>query len=173
VVICLAIIVPVRFFLIQPFFVRGESMEPNFSDKEYLIIDEISYRFNDPKRGEVVVFRFPGDPSQYYIKRIIGLPGETVEVTDDRVIIYNDEHERGVEIEEYYINGDQRTPGNIKTELGEDEYFVMGDNRAASSDSRVWGELPESHIIGKVWLRAFPIGKARAFTLPEYSAVEN
>lgn len=173
VVICLAIIIPVRFFLIQPFFVKGDSMEPNFSDKEYLIIDEISYRFSEPKRGEVIVFRYPKDPSQFYIKRIIGLPNETIEINDGQVIVYNDAHKKGVELKEYYLQHDERTPGISKTTLGEDEYFVLGDNRKASSDSRVWGALPQSFIIGRTWLRAFPINKASAFTVPTYRTIEN
>src|SRR3989344_1293745 len=78
VVISLVIIIPIRYFLIKPFYVKGASMEPNFHDYEYLIIDEISYRFNQPARGEVVVFKYPFDQSQFFIKRIIGMPGETV-----------------------------------------------------------------------------------------------
>ncbi|MBU1166785.1 signal peptidase I [Patescibacteria group bacterium] len=173
VVICLAIIIPVRFFLIQPFFVRGDSMEPNFSDREYLIIDEISYRFSEPERGDVIVFRYPKDPSQYYIKRIIGLPGETLEIDDGRVIVLNEDHKKGVEVKEFYLPDDFDTPGDSKIELGAEEYFVLGDNRRASSDSRVWGALPQNYIVGKVWLRALPVNKAQAFQAPEYKALDN
>ena len=87
VVISLAIIIPVRYFVVQPFFVKGASMEPTFEDNNYILIDEISYRFNDPERGDVVVFRFPEDKSQFFIKRIIGLPEETIEIKNDHVII--------------------------------------------------------------------------------------
>ncbi|MBU1118989.1 signal peptidase I [Patescibacteria group bacterium] len=173
IVICLAIVIPVRFFLIQPFFVKGDSMEPNFSNKEYLIIDQISYRFSEPDRGDVVVFRYPYDPSQYYIKRVIGLPGETVSVDDGEVIVYSDQHENGVVLREYYLTQDLVTPGEAKFSLGEEEYFVLGDNRSASSDSRVWGSLPKANIVGKAWIRALPVSKAQAFTTPQYKAVEN
>lgn len=172
-VICLAIIIPVRYFLIQPFIVKGESMEPNFSNKEYLLIDEISYRLKEPQRGDVIVFRYPRDPSQYYIKRIIGLPGESVEVNDGRIIVENGKHPRGIEIKEFYLPASEKTPGELKYTLGAEEYFVLGDNRKASSDSRVWGALPKADIVGRVWVRALPINKARAFSTPEYRAIEN
>lgn len=172
-VISLAIVVPVRYFLIQPFFVRGQSMEPNFSDGQYLVIDEISYRLTEPKRGEVVVFKYPNDPSQYYIKRIVGLPNETVEVDSGRVIIYNEEFPSGVEIKENYLEPLLTTPGLTKVELGPAEYFVLGDNRRASSDSRVWGSLPADNIVGRVWVRGWPINEAGAFHLPQYELIGN
>ena len=108
VLISSAIIIPIRYFLIQPFYVKGASMEPNFYDHEYLIIDELTYRFRDPFRGEIVVFKYPRDPSQYFIKRVIGLPGETVEVTGGNVIIYNTEHPNGVVVEEEYLDESTR-----------------------------------------------------------------
>ena len=169
-VITLAIILPVRYFLMQPFFVKGQSMEPNFDDGQYLIIDELSYRLSEPARGEVVVFRYPVDPAQYYIKRIIALPGETVEVADGRIKIINNEHPLGFVLDESkYLPAAISTYGNVKEVLGQDEYFVLGDNRAASYDSRRWGILPRKNITGRVWLRAWPPQAAKVFAAPEYS----
>lgn len=156
VIISLAIIIPVRYYLIQPFIVRGSSMEPNFSDGQYLIIDEISYRFQEPKRGDVVVFKYPKDTSQYYIKRIIGLPLETVEISGGKITIYNNEYPEGAIISEPYLIIDHETPGDLKVSVPYNEYFVLGDNRKASSDSRVWGLLPRQDIIGKAWISGWP-----------------
>ncbi len=164
VVISLAIIIPIRYYLIQPFFVRGASMEPNFANAQYLLINEISYRFEEPIRGEVIVFKYPLDTSQYYIKRVIGLPGETVEIKESQVIIYNSDFPQGMILEESaYLPEKTITWGNIKLELGEEEYFVLGDNRQASSDSRQWGLLPRQDIIGRVWLRAWPLNEMEVF----------
>ena len=162
VLISLAIILPVRMFLIQPFYVEGASMEPNFYDKEYLIINEITYRFNEPQRGEVIVFKYPKNPRQYYIKRIIGLPGETIEIRDGQVYINNEI------LEEEYIK--LLSSDNRKTVvLGDNEYFVLGDNRKNSSDSRLFGPLKEKYIIGKVWFRGWPLERISTFNLPEYN----
>ncbi len=173
VAISLAIIIPIRYFLFQPFFVRGDSMEPSFSDGEYLIVDEISYRFGDPKRGDVVIFKYPKDPSQYYIKRIIGLSGERVEIKDGLVKIYSQSSSEGVEIDESYLSANLKTPGDIDYEVRDDEYFVMGDNRGASSDSRVWGPLPDDDLIGRVWLRGWPVARVGIFQRPFYYAINN
>lgn len=163
--ISMAIIIPIRYFLVQPFFVRGASMEPNFEDGEYLIVDQLSYRFREPQRGEVIVFRYPQQPSQFFIKRIIGLPGETVEVKDGQVIIHNAKHEEGVILDEtFYLPDLLRTGGQLSTTLSEDQYFVLGDNRTASSDSRSWGALPEEDIIGRAWIRAFPFSRIELFS---------
>src|SRR3989344_5193546 len=117
--LAMAIIVPIRYFLVQPFFVRGASMEPNFLDGEYLVIDELSYRLRQPARGEVIVFRFPDNPSQFFIKRIIGLPDERVVISGGRVTIYNDRYTDGVLLDEaQYLDG-ARTSGTISTKLGE------------------------------------------------------
>ena len=160
VIIALAIIIPIRYFLIQPFFVNGASMDPNFLDGDYLIIDEISYRLNEPKRSDVIIFRYPLDPSQFFIKRVIGLPGETVKIEDGKVFIYSIEtsDERIILDESAYLE-DSYTPGNLEITLEEDEYFVLGDNRMASSDSRKWGELDEKYIIGRAWIRAWPFNR--------------
>lgn len=164
IIISLAIIIPIRFFLVQPFFVRGASMEPNFEDGQYLIIDELSYRFSEPQRGDVVVFRYPQDPSQYYIKRIIGLPQEKIEIKDNKIFIYNDEFLHGLVLDESeYLGPDEITGGTLEILLDEAEYFVLGDNRAHSSDSRRWGPLPQKYIVGRAWIRAWPFSEATIF----------
>ena len=169
-VIALAIIVPIRYFLIQPFFVKGASMEPNFDDGQYLIIDELSYRYRSPERGEVMVFRYPLDTSQFYIKRLIGLPGETIEVAEGRIKILNEKHPLGFILDESkYLPADIITAGETKMKLGEGEYFLLGDNRQASFDSRRWGVVPQKDIIGRVWFRAWPPQTAKVFAAPEYS----
>ena len=168
IILAVVIIVPIRYFLIQPFFVKGASMEPTFLDGEYLVIDELSYRFREPARGEVIVFRYPQAPSQFFIKRIIGLPGETVRVQDGKVIIRNEAHPEGVIINEVgYLPQDLRTGGQpIDVTLGKDEFFVLGDNRAVSSDSRTWGALPRNDITGRVWIRAYPVSRWDIFSVP-------
>jgi signal peptidase I len=167
VIIALLIVVPIRTFLFQPFFVRGESMTPAFENGDYLIIDEISYRFQNPQRGEVIVFKYPNDPSQRYIKRIIGLPGETVEIKDGIVVISN-QKESHILDEADYLPLDIFTPGEILISLAEDEYFVLGDNRRASADSRRWGSLARKNIIGRVLLRAWPFTAFAKIEAPGY-----
>lgn len=166
VVISLAIIIPIRYFVVQPFFVRGDSMVPNFRDGEYLVIDELSYRFSQPERGDVVVFRYPEDPSQFFIKRIVGLPGETIIIEDNELIVRNSQHPTGTTLKENYLT--EETPGELEIKLDNNEYFVLGDNRDSSSDSRRWGPLPEHLLVGKVWLRAWPFHRAQAFEPPSY-----
>ncbi|OGL67260.1 signal peptidase I [Candidatus Uhrbacteria bacterium RIFCSPHIGHO2_01_FULL_63_20] len=169
VIISAAIIIPIRYFLIQPFYVKGASMEPNFYDHEYLIIDEITYRLRDPERGEIVVFRYPRDPSQFFIKRVVAIPGETVEVEGGRVRLFNDAYPNGTPLDETaYLEGVQ-TGGRLKKTLGPDEYFVLGDNRAESLDSRVFGPVPRDHIVGRVWVRGLPLSRVGAFETPEYN----
>ena len=164
--IAAVVIVPVRYFVVQPFFVRGSSMEPNFFNGEYLVIDELSYHFREPARGEVIVFRFPNDPKQYFIKRIIGVPGDTVTVDDGVVTIRNADFAQSVQLDESaYLPEAPRTGGDTSLSLGEQEYFVLGDNRAASSDSRAWGALPRRSIIGRAWLRAWPLPRIAHFEL--------
>jgi len=167
-VISLAIIMPVRYFLIQPFVVKGGSMEPNFSSGDYLIIDEISYRFTEPQRGDVIVFKYPRNPSQYYIKRILALPGEKIQIKNGVIIIFNNEHPGGIEVDESYIPENISTPGEIDAVIGEQEYFVMGDKRTASSDSRVWGKLEKNKIIGRAWIRGWPIDAIGKIEIPQY-----
>lgn len=163
--IAIVIIVPIRYFLVQPFFVRGASMEPNFQDGQYLIIDELSYRFREPQRGEVIVFRYPQNHNQFFIKRVIGLPGEQVTIENGNVIIRNDKYQEGVQLDESaYLPPDVRTGGNLTMQLGPEEYFVLGDNRPASSDSRSWGVVHRYEIIGRAWIRAFPFIDTKVFS---------
>lgn len=158
-IIALLIIVPIRVFVAEPFIVSGSSMVPNFHNREYLIVDKVSYRRHEPQRGDVIVLRYPKDPSQYFIKRVIGLPGETVQINNG-VIIYNEENPLGKKLDESYIPTETATFGPLDpVTLGADQYYVLGDNRTASSDSRVWGILPEADIIGKAWLRVFPLSE--------------
>jgi len=160
VVISLAIIIPVRYFLIQPFYVKGPSMEPNFHEHEYLMVDEISYRFNQPKRGDVIVFRYPKDPQEYYIKRLIGLPGETVSFKDGSVYITDINGTRS-QLDEKYLSDSVATIALTEESvtLASDEYFMMGDNRNGSKDSRSFGAVKRSFIIGRVFFRGWPVDK--------------
>lgn len=167
VLVASAIVLPIRYFLFQPFFVRGQSMEPNFENGDYLIIDEISYRFRDPARGEAIVFKYPNDETQRYIKRIIGLPGETIEIKDSKVVIYKEDATLVLN-ESDYLDPSVPTAGNLRISLGNDEYFVMGDNRPVSSDSRRWGVVPEKEIIGRVALRAWPFEDISKIEIPSY-----
>lgn len=178
--LALLIIIPVRTFLFQPFFVQGKSMEPNFYDGEYLIVNELGYKetsigfdgknlievkpFKDLKRGDVIVFKYPKNPQQYFIKRVIGLPGERVELKNGIVTVYNQENPNGLKVEESeYLPSFADTRGEVIFNLNEDEVWVLGDNRTASSDSRTWGAVPEENIIGKVLLRAWPVSKFELF----------
>ena len=145
-------------FIAQPFLVQGASMEPNFSDGNYLIVDEVTYRFKEPLRGEVIVFRNPTNESEFYIKRIIGLPGERAVIKEDSVFI------NGKQLEEIYLPNDIKFNNNIDTALKSDEYFVMGDNRLHSFDSRSWGPLKRDKIIGAVRVRFWPPTKLELFT---------
>ncbi|MBI3304922.1 signal peptidase I [Candidatus Parcubacteria bacterium] len=156
-----------RTFLFQPFLVHGASMEPTFADGEYLLIDEISYSFRSPERGEVVVFRFPQNESQFFIKRIIGLPGETVQIRNGVLWIVNSFSPAGMRLTESYSRSPDSS-GETTITLGDGEYFVLGDNRAVSYDSRRWGPVPRRDIVGRVWVRAWPVNRARVFSAPAY-----
>lgn len=157
--IAILIVVPIRFFVAQPFIVSGASMDETFANGQYLIVDQVSYYFSDPDRGDVVIFRYPRDPSKFFIKRVIGLPGDTVSITDAKITIKNERYPTGLVLEEPYITTMQPAAPQVEV-LGPKEYFVMGDNRDYSSDSRVWGILQEERIIGRAWLRLFPPGTA-------------
>lgn len=161
VVLIVVVVIPIRLFIISPFIVDGESMHPTFKHLDYLVVDELVYRFVSPARGEVIVFRYPGDTSVFYIKRIIGLPGESVSITHGNVAIKTTLGETLALTEPYIVNEDATYTKNVT--LGKDEYFVMGDNRPNSSDSRVWGVLPKADIIGRVDLRLLPVAHAGFF----------
>lgn len=170
VVISLVIIIPIRYFLIQPFYVKGASMEPNFHDYEYLIIDEISYRFNEPARGDVIVLEDPRNAARFFIKRVIGLPGEQIVISDGDVYIYNENNSDGTLLDEtVYLGSLVETTGEKDVTLGEDEFYVLGDNRSASLDSRVIGPINKGEIVGRAWLRAWPFSKMDHFEAPEYN----
>lgn len=171
VVISVTIIVLVRHFLFKPFYVKGASMEPTFLDHQYLIINEIDYRFRQPERGDIIVLRYPKDPSQFFIKRIIGLPNETVEIRDNHVSITNQDHPEGFVLDEgMYLDAEVKTVGGQSTVLGSDQYFVLGDNRSASLDSRsvALGPIHRSAIIGRAWFRVWPFQKFTVFRSPDY-----
>jgi len=153
VILALLIVIPIRYFVFQPFVIKGSSMEPNFHEGDYLIVDEISYRFSEPKRGDVIVFRYPRDTSQRFIKRIIGLPGETVEMEQGEINIIKGVKNRVLDESEYGLKEDYTD--NLILSLKENEYFVLGDNRAASFDSRKWGALSQNYIVGKVILKTW------------------
>ncbi len=159
--IAIVIVIPIRLFVAKPFIVSGASMEPTFDTGQYLIVDELSYHLGEPSRGEVVIFRYPRDPSQYFIKRIIGLPGETVHIRNGVVSVTRVDGTT-IDLDESYIVN--RGNGmDMDTPLANDQYFVMGDNRPESSDSRVWGVLPRKNIVGRAFLRLLPINSAQIF----------
>ncbi len=156
--IALIIVLPIRMFVAQPFIVSGASMESTFSTGEYLIVDQLTYHFEEPMRGDVIIFRYPKDPSKYFIKRVIGLPGDTISIEGRAVTIKNAAHTEGITLDEPYIL--RMSPSTSLTEvLGENEYFVMGDNRDASSDSRMWGVLQRDKIVGRAFLRLYPFNE--------------
>ena len=156
-VVAALIVIPLRVYVFQPFLVKGDSMVPNFHNGDYLIIDELSYRFREPVRGDVIVLKFPYDPSQRFIKRIVGLPGETIEVKDGKVVIYHQDSQEAFLLDESGYLRALQTPGSVKVQLKEGEYFVLGDNREFSSDSRSWGPLETKYIVGRMLWRVFSL----------------
>jgi signal peptidase I len=169
-IIALIIVIPIRVFVAEPFIVSGLSMFPTFNNGDYLIVDKLSYELGNPKRDDVVVFRYPGDTTKFFIKRVIGLPNETVDIKGNDVTITNGTHQQGFKLDQPFV----KNPANNDThfELKSDEYFVMGDNRSASSDSRYWGAVKRNLFQGKAFLRLLPINKIDV--LPgNYKQVEN
>lgn len=150
----------IRPFVAEPFIVSGVSMVPNFQHRDYLIVQKLSYRFGDVQRGDVVILRYPKDPKQYFVKRVIGLPGEQVGIVGGEVKITNKEHPEGFLLDEPYLEEGVSSGNPQFTILEDDQYFVMGDNRGQSSDSRAWGTLPGEMIVGKAWLRVLPFSNA-------------
>jgi len=157
-IIAIAIVVPIRIFIAQPFIVSGSSMDPTFENGQYLIVDEISYRLQNPARNDVVVFRYPNDPKKFFIKRIIGLPNEEVKIHGSEITIVNKENPDGFQLDQSYIKNIS-IDRDMTFQLKDNEYFVMGDNRTASSDSRYWGSVNKDLLIGKVFLRLLPLNK--------------
>jgi signal peptidase I len=169
VLVALAIVIPIRFFILQPFTVRGASMEPNFHDNEYLIIDEISYRLHPPRRGDVVVLHNPSLTTEFFIKRVIGLPGERVVVTDGTVRVFQKDGTGGLIDESAYLPAGRVTFGDIDVTLASDEVYLLGDNRPASLDSRSFGPIKLNELVGRTAIRAWPITKAAVFATPTIS----
>lgn len=158
--IAIAIVVPVRVLVAEPFIVSGSSMVPTFENGDYLIVDKLTYKLSDPKRDDVVIFRYPGDTTKFFIKRIIGLPNETVDIKGAKITITNSEHKDGFVLDQPFIKS--HSSNNMHFELKDDEYFVMGDNRNASSDSRYWGAVNKNLLSGRAMLRLLPIDKVEA-----------
>lgn len=163
-------VIAIRYFLVQPFLVSGGSMDPTFANGDYLLIDQLTYRFREPERGEVVVFR--NEQGTYFIKRVIGLPGETVKVHDGSVAVSSKDSPQARTLGEAYLPAGLPTAGESDVTLGDDQYFVMGDNRPYSYDSRSWGAIDGDELIGVVRLRLWPIGHARAFFAPSYAPAQ-
>jgi signal peptidase I len=170
-VIALAVVLPIRFFIAQPFIVDGSSMDPTFATNQYLIVDELTYHFEPVARGDVIIFKYPNDTTKYFIKRVIGLPGETVQIEGSKVIIKNKTNPQGFTLTENYVAPANMTSNNMTTSLSGNQYFVMGDNRAGSFDSRAWGPVARSLIIGRPIVRLFPFNQISF--LPGESQVEN
>lgn len=154
-IIAIVVVIPFRLYVAQPFIVDGSSMDPTFATGQYLIVDELTYHFNTPERGSVIIFKYPKDTSKFFIKRVIGLPGETVVLKSGVVTIINSAHPSGFTLNEPYIKFTKND--NATYTLGADEYFVMGDNRFGSADSRYWGPMPTKDIIGRPILRVWPL----------------
>ncbi|MBY0473134.1 signal peptidase I [Patescibacteria group bacterium] len=160
-ILALVIVVPIRLFVAQPFIVSGVSMVPTFEDAQYLIIDELTYHFEKPHRGDVIVFRYPKDPTQFFIKRIIGLPGDQVHISSAGISVTKEDG-TVLQLDESYVvnqgNGSEQT-----YTVAENSYFVLGDNRPESSDSRAWGFVPRANVVGRVFVRLLPVQTAALF----------
>ncbi len=174
IILAAVIIVPIRTFIAQPFIVNGASMDPTFATGQYLIVDQVTYRFHEPERGDVIILKYPREPRTFFIKRIIGLPGETVEMKDGNVTIKTQDNPLGFTLNEPYITPERKGDDSYEITLDRDEYFVMGDNRVRSSDSRSWGPLPKDLIVGRPFARLYPLNHISLFP-GHYSeeAIEN
>jgi signal peptidase I len=145
-------------FMIQNFRIDGTSMEPNVHNGEYVIVNKTAYWFgHNPQRGDVVIFQAPDQPQNDRVKRVIGLPGETVEVTGDGTVYITDINGNRSKLEEPYLPTHHSGTSYGPKTVPEGEYFVMGDNRSVSYDSREGGPVPRSNIIGKAWLIIWPL----------------
>lgn len=163
-----ALFVVIFLFVAQLHEVQGNSMLPNLKDRQYVLTDKLSYRFKDPQRGEIVVFKAPPNPRKEFIKRVIALPGETLMLNNKKqVVIYNKEHPEGVALGEPYLAdsvetlGNASIPKNQKVVVPEGSYFVFGDNREASSDSRQWGGVKKELIVGRAVFVIWPPNSLR------------
>lgn len=168
-ILAFLIVAPIRLFVAEPYVVSGLSMTPNFHNSDYLIVERVSYYQREPERGEVIVFKYPRKKDEYFVKRIIGLPGEKVKIGNGEVAIINAEHPEGYVLNETYLPKNLETLGKAETtSLGEGQYYVLGDNRMGSSDSRVWGIVPKENIIGRVWVRVLPFSALGKISTPIY-----
>jgi len=170
VIIAFIIVWPIHRFIFQPFYVVGPSMEPNFYDKDYLIIEKISYHFGRPQRGEVVIFRPSFDPKDYLIKRVVGLPGERIVISKGEIHIYNDSFPQGFLLTSSgYLLPGVGTPGEIDLILSKEEYYFLGDNRNMSLDSRSFGPIKEEDIVGRAWFRGWPFETMGLIKTPSFA----
>lgn len=157
-----ALFVVMFLFVVQIHEVRGDSMLPNFHHHEYVLTDKVTYHFRNPQRGEIVIFKAPPKPRDEYIKRVIALPGEKIKIQNNRIIIYNEGHPEGFVLQEDYLapgtitTGKTAVPPNTDVTVPNDEFIVMGDNRGASSDSRLWGPVKRGMIVGRAVVRIWP-----------------
>jgi signal peptidase I len=156
-------------YIAQPFLVKGRSMEQTFSDGDYLIVDQLTYNFADPKRSEVIVFHTEfipgGSEREYYIKRVIGIPGDRIVIKDGGVLLYENNAETPTFLDEDYIIDGLKTLSQepVDVVLKANQYFVLGDNRGNSSDSRYWGPVNKAYIVGKPLIRLFPFNTITIF----------
>jgi signal peptidase I len=169
-IIVAAIAFFIRFFLVEPFIVQGSSMEPNFHNLDYLLVEKVSEHFKDNyPRGSVVIFHPPGQPNQNFIKRIVGLPGEMIFIRNNQIIIQNQQYPKGVILGENYLPNNVKTEGTLKVQLGTDQYYLLGDNRPNSKDSRSFGPINKDQIIGRSWLAIYSKAGPHLTIIPEYS----
>jgi len=171
--VVIVLVVITRGFILQPFIVDGSSMEPRFHTNDYLLVDKISYRLHPVTRGDIIVFKYPLQTSVNYVKRVIGLPGETVKIQNGSVYIINSQYPDGLALSEPYVIDHAETllpsgAADAQYVVPANEYFVMGDNRPASSDSRSWGFVPKDDIIGRVDVQAFPLNEFTFISDPKY-----
>lgn len=161
-----------RSFILQPFLVEGQSMEPNFHDGQFLLVDRINYKLRPPQRGEVIIFRYPKNTNEDYIKRIIGLPGENVQIENGKVLINNQLLDESYLPRGTKTNVSSSISNNLNITLGPEEYFVLGDNRNNSSDSREWGTVPKQNIIGRAWFSVYPLADFGKIKNPNMSLLQ-
>ena len=161
-ILAMLLLVPVRMYVARPFIVSGASMEPTFQENEYLVIDELSYRFAKPQRGDIIIMRYPLDDSKFFIKRIVGMPNETLSLHDGKVVLLGKDGDVNSRLDEPYLAPGVKKEFQAAT-MAADEYFVLGDNRDESSDSRDWGPLRSKYIVGRVIARIYPLPEAAIF----------
>ena len=169
-VIAVVAVFIVRTYFVQPFLVSGSSMAPNFSNGDYVLVDELTYHLRTPERGEVVVVHDPYDYSTYFIKRVIGLPGEKVAIKNNTVTVFNAQYPNGLTLDESYLPTGTITLAQTTDTymLSSSTYLLFGDNRQFSFDSRSWGPLPKNDIVGLVRIRLWPLNELTAFAAPKY-----